>query len=101
MLGSTCTWNGHPGNERYFLNLMLDVLSQLTCVGNLANYLEGEAAWKTVRKSVETIALLIGWSLSSYRSWDMLTMTTTHALRPFICVARYGSIFNGSDFVIM
>jgi hypothetical protein len=69
-------------------------LSRLTCVGNLASYLESEAVWEAVRKLVETIALLIDQSLNSHRSWGMLTMTTTCAQRQFICVARYGPIFN-------
>ena len=44
------------------------VLSPPICVENLANYSEGEAAWRIVRKLVETIAFLTRSYLHTRRS---------------------------------
>jgi hypothetical protein len=67
-------------------------LSPLTYAENLANYLEGEAVWRIVRKSVEITACLTSSCLRTRRSWDTLKKTITCVLRRFICVERYGII---------
>ena len=73
-------------------------LSPPTYAENLASYSEGEAAWRIVRKLVETTACLTSSCLRIRRSWDMLRKMTTCVLPRFICVERYGPIFHRVDF---
>jgi len=94
ILASICKWDRCLDHECYPSHFYEVAFSPPTYAENLAHYSEGKAAWRIVRKLVETIGFLTSSCLLTRRSWDTLRMTTTCVLRRFICVARYGPIFS-------
>ena len=72
--------------------------SLYTGAENLANYSEGAVVWSIVRRLVVTVLFLFYLEgLRSHRTEGMLKMITC-APRQFICVARYGPLFNSQTF---